>query len=213
MTVAGAVVLPSAAMLLPEYVGAADPAAPIRDRCVDAVRAGLLAGPDEVVLVAGHDRAPRHTKGALGARIGRRALYAAGWTGPTHEVVVPFDASVDEVAAAVADVVRRPGRVLLVVVGDGSAKRTEKAPGHLDERAPAVDGIIEDALAQADSAALANLDDDLCAQLWVTGRAALQVLGEACAGVAMRPETMWFGDPYGVAYFVARWSAEPATDE
>ena len=212
LAVVEVVVLPSAGLLLPEYVGLTDPGAPIGDRCTDAVRAALSANPDHVVLLAGHDRAPRHTRGSLGARIGRRALYFGGWSGRTTEVIVPFDASAAEVSAAVAQVGAVVGRVVLVVVGDGCAKRSEKAPGHFDERSLALDGVIGDALADADPAALATLDPVLCQELWATGRAALQVLGGICAGAQCRPRTYWFGEPYGVAFFVARWSVGAVAD-
>ena len=176
LAVVEVVVLPSAGLLLPEYVGLTDPGAPIGDRCTDAVRAALSANPDHVVLLTGHDRAPRHTR------------------------------------AAVAQVGALVGRVVLVVVGDGCAKRSEKAPGHFDERSLALDGVIGDALADADPAALATLDPVLCQELWATGQAALQVLGGVCAGAQCRPRTYWFGEPYGVAYFVARWSVGAVAD-
>ena len=54
------------------------------------------------------------------------------------------DAQGDRVAAALLDAtpgVGRGGRAYLVV-GNGSARRSEKAPGHLDERAVAFDDAL-----------------------------------------------------------------------
>ena len=100
-------------------------------------------------------------------------------------------------------------RVALLVLGDGSACRSEKAPGYFDARAEPFDAGVARALADADAQALLDLDADLAGQLQCAGRAPWQVL----AG-GVRPDgRSWQGRlhydeaPYGVAYFVATWSA------
>ena len=88
MTIAGALVIPAAPVQLPEYVGLADPAAAIRERSIALVREALGHNDiDRVVLVSGHEREPRHTKGAVGIRVARLIVAAAGWTGPIEEIV------------------------------------------------------------------------------------------------------------------------------
>ena len=189
--------VPSAPMLLPEYVGAADPAAEMRELCVRTLRESL-AGVDRVVIAA-DDRPPTvggWTGEPLGLRVGRHLLELAGWTGP---VTV---GAVDDPGG---------GPTAYVVVGDGSAKRSERAPGHLDQRAFDVDATILRALGSADTAALSGLDPALCDELLVTAAAPL---GRAAYVLRDRTdlagEVLWSGDPYGVLYWVARWTT-PST--
>jgi len=97
-------------------------------------------------------------------------------------------------------------RVALLVMGDGSACRTLKAPGYLDERAAAFDAEVARALAAADTAALAALDEHLAYELKAAGRAPLQVLAGAAEGAGLKGELRYDEAPYGVGYFVARWA-------
>ena len=87
-----------------------------------------------------------------------------------------------------------------LVVGNGSACRTEKAPGHLDARAAAYDDALRAALTSCD---VTGLDLEL-------GRSMLASLD----GIARLPEVLSPGvpaqvdyddDPYGVQYWVMRW--------
>jgi len=55
------------------------------------------------------------------------------------------------------------------VVADGSARRTEKAPGHLDDRAEGFDAQVEKALAAGDPELLKALDVNLAEALLVGG--------------------------------------------
>jgi hypothetical protein len=93
----------------------------------------------------------------------------------------------------------------LLVVANGSAKRTAKAPGHLDDRAEAFDAAIGKALAAGDPTALGAVDEDLARELWAWPDAS------ALAGLAARvPAATWvqvdYDDaPYGVQYWVVRW--------
>jgi len=111
-------------------------------------------------------------------------------------------------------------RVALLVMGDGSACRAEKAANDdLDERAEPYDASVARALRDADAAALAALDPELSGELQVAGRAAWQVLAGATGvdhprqgGAAGFGGFGGFGGavladvaPYGVGYFVASW--------
>ena len=93
---------------------------------------------------------------------------------------------------------------LLVVVADGPATLTDKAPGHLQpDAAPFAEGLAR-ALAAADTTALAALDPATCDRLWMRGRAALQVLAAATDGLA--GELVAEESPFGVQYLLARWA-------
>ena len=100
------------------------------------------------------------------------------------------------------------GRVALLVLGDGSACRGDKAPGYADDRAGAFDAAVTAALAAVDTAALLALDPALATALRAAGRAPWQVLagaaGTPAAGLA--GAVLYDGAPYGVQYTVAVWS-------
>ena len=116
--------------------------------------------------------------GAQGERVGRHLLAAAG------------HAALDDPTTAGA----------LLVVANGSAKRTEKAPGHLDARAEAFDA---DLVARLRSGDLADLDTALAAELW----ADVEPLVRLAELVEVDPGSVvvdLVSDSYGVLYLVAR---------
>ncbi|MGG5259177.1 hypothetical protein [Phycicoccus avicenniae] len=198
------VFVPSAPMLLPEYTGRTDAAAALRERAVEAIRsAGEGDGSDGVVLVVATDREQRGTRPPLGQRVG---THLAGLTGArvADVVTVAWDASLEECRALGQQLASASPGATLVVVADGSARRGEKAPGHLDERALVVDEALVGALRDADPDALFALDPALCAELLVHGRAPLQV---AAAVLAERPGVVagdvYSEDPFGVLHVVA----------
>lgn len=104
------------------------------------------------------------------------------------------------------DLAAAPGRLALLVMGDGSACRTEKAPGYLDERAAPFDAGVASALAGADAAALAALDEKVAAELRAAGRAPWQVLAGAASGADVTGRLLYDGAPYGVGYLVSLWT-------
>lgn len=93
----------------------------------------------------------------------------------------------------------------LLVVANGSATRTEKAPGHFDERAAGFDAAIGKALADGDPAALAAIDLDLADALWALPDAdVLRSLADRVESV--QSAGVDYDDaPYGVQYWVVRW--------
>jgi hypothetical protein len=99
---------------------------------------------------------------------------------------------------------RQPAPVGLLVMGDGSARRSEKAPGYLDPRAEQFDAAVTKALAGVDASALLALDPGLAAELMVAGRAPWQVLA-AAAHPGLSGEVLYDAAPYGVNYTVAVW--------
>ncbi|MBS2964026.1 hypothetical protein KGA66_13295 [Actinocrinis puniceicyclus] len=107
----------------------------------------------------------------------------------------------------------RAARVALLIMGDGSARRTPKAPGYFDERAEPFDDAVARALADADAAALAAVDPTAARTLMVAGRAPWQALAGAAMAASSRAwhgELLSYRAPYGVGYFTALWTgAEP----
>jgi hypothetical protein len=100
--------------------------------------------------------------------------------------------------------------IALIVMGDGSACRTVKAPGYLDARAEQFDASVCEALAGGDAAALGAVDADLGAQLQAAGVAAWHAAARLLEGADYDAELLAFADPYGVAYPVAAWTAVAA---
>lgn len=155
----------------------------------------------------------------LSLTIGAWLLHASGWAVPRHGLAVPATVSPEDAAELGAKLVveSAPGtRLGLLVMGDGSARRTLKAPGGLDERSGPFDATVADALTTGDADALAALDPDLARDLLVAGRASWQVLAGAWAA-AGPPSAGWTSEllyddaPYGVGYLVAVW--ELAADQ
>ncbi|MEU3794098.1 class III extradiol dioxygenase subunit B-like domain-containing protein [Streptomyces fructofermentans] len=105
-----------------------------------------------------------------------------------------------------AGIAARSDRVALLVMGDGSACRTLKAPGYLDERAAGFDAEVARALGAADVAALEALDAGLAQELKAAGRAPWQVLAGAADGAGLSGALLYEDAPYGVGYLVAAWS-------
>lgn len=95
---------------------------------------------------------------------------------------------------------------LIVVSADGSATRTEKAPGFFDERAADFDKMIETALSQGDAGTLAGLDEDLAREVWCRGVTALRAMAELMPAPVAAAVT-YADAPYGVAYWVATWTS------
>lgn len=191
----GVVVVPSAPALLASYAGITDPVAELRAASLEAV-AWLVARSRRIVILGAAVDPVNLARGVvdpLSLRVGRSLL--AG------DVAVVES----EQPGPLPDL--RDGDGLLVVA-DGSARRGEKAPGHIDERSFAFDASIEQALTSGDTAALAALDAGLGAELLVGGVPALRALG-ARVGAAGRVESAqidYAADPFGVQYWVVRWT-------
>jgi hypothetical protein len=132
------------------------------------------------------------------AELRAAALAAAGWLG--RDVTVLADTQGARVAAHLLEVSSRDGNEpSYLVVGNGSAKRTEKAPGHFDERAEAFDAALGASLRAGRPA----VDAALARELWASTDAVVALaeldddLGEA--------QVDYDDAPYGVQYWVMRW--------
>jgi hypothetical protein len=139
--------------------------------------------------------------------VGAWLLGRTDWPGvPVEGLGVGEALEAARCADAGREIARRADRVALLVMGDGSACRTLKAPGYLDERAEGFDAGAARALGTADTAALLALDEDLAYVLKVSGRAPWQVLAGAAEGTDLGGQLLYEDAPYGVGYFVACWS-------
>ncbi|SHF38758.1 class III extradiol ring-cleavage dioxygenase family protein [Streptoalloteichus hindustanus] len=235
--IVGAAALPHPPLLVPELVaGAADRTEPVRAACLAAARRLAARSRDWVAVaadLAGPVAVGPTTRGtfrgfgvdvpvALGPEAGDvdpelpLPALVAGWlrgrvdAGSVRVELVPPDLSVDECRRLGADLAARPEPVGLLVLGDGSARHPDRAPGRPDSRAPEFDGRVRDALAAADAPALLALDVATADELVVGGRAAWQVLAGAVLadGRRWRGELLYSDAPLGVGYHVAVWDPE-----
>jgi hypothetical protein len=101
--------------------------------------------------------------------------------------------------------------IALIVLGDGSARRSTTAPGYLDKRAAGFDATVASALSAGDVCALGALDADLGEQLLVAGVPAWHASAALLKAVDAGPfegTLSYDAAPYGVSYFVAVWTAD-----
>jgi hypothetical protein len=225
--ITSAALCPWPPLLVRELTGA-DPVLPeLRAACAEAV-ATLLRDDPEVVAVVGPGTATvswpgdgrlniaAFGPGATAARpaerpvlppasgIGAYLLDQAGYHGERLIWSVSADEPVAGCRKLGADLAGGSIRTALLTIGDGSARRGPRAPGHFDERAGAFDAEVERALRAGDLTALLDLDPALARELMATGRPAWQVLAGALEGTAgLAVEVQYAGDPFGVAYLVA----------
>jgi hypothetical protein len=96
--------------------------------------------------------------------------------------------------------------VALLVMGDGSARRSAAAPGSLDPRAARFDDAVVGALREGDASALAALDEPLGEALLAAGVPAWRAAGRVLDGGSYDAELLFADDPYGVGYYVASWT-------
>ncbi len=214
-----AAVCPHPPLLVPEVArGAAHELDALRDACRDAVN--RLSADPLIVIGAGprtRDFGP-DASGTLrpygadvtvgtGAPVLPLSLTIGRWLlggRRAHYRSVAEDAAPQECERLGAALAAR--RVSLLVMGDGTACRTEKAPGHLDPRADGFDAGAARALGSADAEALSRMDADLASDLLVAGRAPWQVLAGAARGARFAARLHYDEAPYGVGYLVASWT-------
>ena len=142
----------------------------------------------------------------LSLTIGAWLLDRGGAVFPSLLFGVTADSPADRAAALGAALAEREERVAMLVMGDGSARRSAKGPGGLDPDAERFDADVEQALRTGSASALMAVDPARAERLLVAGRAPWQVLAGAADGADWRGQVLWFGAPYGVTYLVATWA-------
>jgi hypothetical protein len=211
-----AVVCPGPPLLVPELSGADPAAAELRTAGITAVQAMLASFPDTVAVVGPAQRSqswPPDARAGLGA-------YGRSGSGAGAPLSVGLGAWLLDQAqcetdrlmwsvgaadwnAAAAALAQIPGRLGLLVIADGSARRTVKAPGYIDDRAGPYDESVRVAVSSGDLAALRDLDPDLARQLMAPGWPALQVLAELAGDDRPHATVHYCDAPFGVGYLVA----------
>jgi hypothetical protein len=184
----------------------------LRSACLAAIGVLLAAEPSRVVLVGG--AGPHEDDKPLSIVIGRQLLAEAGCRLPVEHLVVAADSPPADCLRAGRRLAGSEGRTGLLVMADGSARRSLKAPGYLDARAAPFDAKVQACLESGRLEELAELDPVLAAELLVAGRAAWQVLAGAVGAVAAvggagpatgQSRLHYSGHPFGVWYPVFSW--------
>ncbi len=229
-----AAVCPCPPLLVPAVAaGAAPELDAARAACSEAI--GVLAAgrPDRLIVVGPAEQSGRgpHPQGSSGTfrgygvdldvRLGEGPgkdglptslavaawlLGQARWQGPVEGLGVGEPLAPERCVEVGGELALQAERVALLVMGDGSACRTLKAPGYLDERAEDFDAEAGRALGAADVAALKAIDPELAYELKAAGRAPWQVLAGAAEGAGLGGTLLYEDATYGVGYFVAAWS-------
>jgi hypothetical protein len=161
--------------LLSRYASLDDPVPELRSACREAVAWLLDAAPDGVVVLGDDADVERG--------VAQELLADAGYAGSIATRGAP----------------QHPAVLLLL---SGSTRRSEKAPGHLDERSFAFDEQVAAALA-GDAEARSGLAVGLADELLACGVRALREL-DLSGG---EPVVDYADDPYGVQYWVVRWQS------
>jgi hypothetical protein len=228
--IVSAAVCPHPPLLVPAVAGgAAGELDVLRTACLAAI--DQLADADALVIVGAgpatgtqYDASAGGSFGPYGApsvRVGSGdavlplSLTMGSWLVSQSKAAglptVMFTVATDESAARCVsfgqELAASNDRVALLVMGDGSARRSEHSPVHLHPRAELFDSTVASALELADTTTLAALDPDLAGELKAAGRAPWQVLAGATASTAFTGNLLYHAAPYGVGYFVAAWSS------
>lgn len=217
---------PQAPVLVPALAGAAAPELDeVRAACRTAIRRAAACG-GQLVLVGSGPVAGRygpHARGTL-AGFGLPLEIALGADGAGEPELPPsltvgawlvrdaLGPDSGAVATSVSESGAPPeladGPCVLVALGDGSARRSEKAPGYLDPRAADFDAAVSRSLAAGDPAGLSagRLAEHGGGELLVGGLAVWAAVAPLLADVEWNADLLHDAAPYGVGYFVAAWT-------
>jgi hypothetical protein len=232
---------PNPPLLVPGLAGATGPPLePLRESCIAAVADLVTSGVDRVAVLGAAARSAVWSDRAGGSLRSYGVDVSFGGADRVLPLALTVGAYLlDDVGAdlprlyhavdrsADTETTRRLGTGLvarldsadgrgrptgLLVMGDGSAKRTTSAPGYLDPQAEPFDAAVASALSGADATSLLALDPELAAHLWCDGRAAWQAAAGAVLADAAAAPGGWRGRlrydaaPFGVGYLVATWT-------
>lgn len=225
--ISSVVFCPQAPVLVPDIAqGAAPELDDLRAACRAAIRRGVPNGVRPVLIGAG-PTATDYPSGSRGTFAGfglplevslgsdgagpvvlPPALAVGAWLlsdalGPEHGAVAY---GVPPGSRRLPDFAGEP--TSLIVVGDGSARRTEKAPGYRDEDAAAFDAVLADVLRQGNGSGLSQdwLQRYDASELLVSGLAAWNAVHALVETQAWAARLLYEAAPYGVGYFVAVWT-------
>ena len=221
--ITGAAFCPHPPALVPEVArGAAPELADLRAACRTAIQRVAMPGTALLLLGAG-PATRRHDASARGSLAGYGVELQVGLTtgadGPTELPLsltigawLVHDALDDVPALQAWSIGPEPASgelpdapTALVVMGDGTARRSLAAPGYLDDRAAGFDAAVAAALASGDPDAL-RVERALGADLLAAGPPVWHAAADLLVDRAWTAEVFYDAAPYGVGYFAAAWT-------
>jgi len=230
MSVVGAALVPAAPVLVPGLSGHTRTAPEVRAATLEAIQRMIDAGVDEVAVLAEADRAGlfdsdapwglhriggMHSVSEPGAgsafdkpltvslAIGASMLRDAGWTGPTSLHALERAMSADAAAELGRRLEAKGRSVGLLLLGNGSACCTEKAPGSFHPEAETFNATLLAMIRQGDRAAMMELSAHDTADQLSDVRVPLQVFAGATAGHRFLSSITFADDFAGVYYICA----------
>ncbi|MFC6237987.1 hypothetical protein [Longivirga aurantiaca] len=230
--ITGAAFVPSAPMLVPVVAqGAAADLDDIRAASLDAVRRALAAPAQRVVIVGAGTATRTHSAGTASFRgfgvpydvpldpaapggdplplalsVGAWLLAQVGWPGERLALEVAATADDDELDDAGIALAQGGIATALLVVADGSAARSERAPAHLHPGAEAFDASVAAALSIGDPGLLAAIDRAVAREVAAAGRPAWRTAATALHGLRWDAALLADTAPLGVGYVAAAWT-------
>ena len=234
MSIVSAALVPAAPVIVPGLSGHTMPAPEVRSAALDAIQRMIDAGVDEVIVLAEADRdglfdstAPwgLHRIGGLhpfseaGAvfdqlltmplAIGASMLRDAGWTGTTYFHALERTISADAAAEVGRGLGTTKRSVGLLLLGNGSACCTEKAPGSFHPQANEFNTSLVGMIRQGNRAAMMALPTQGAAEQLSDIRVPLQVFAGATPEHRLVSSIGFTGDFAGVYYICATFLPNP----
>jgi len=219
---------PSPPLLHPRVLGAsgADMGSQLHSACADALDRMLGIDPDAVLVLGAGPADLACARGDVGDLIGYGVPVQIGFDGPpaSNDSRVPLAHTLGAwllddagfagqrlgLAAGTESRQMRAARTdgrrwAMLVMGDDSARRSERSPGWYDPDAVAFDDAVTAALHSGDAKALLDLDARVGARVLAAGTASWQTVGGILAGLPMVSRVHYADAPFGVFYVVASW--------
>jgi hypothetical protein len=230
MSIVGAALVPAAPVLLPALSGREQPAAVVLNAALCVIRQLIDSAPAEVMVLAEADRygvfdtsAPwgLHRLGGMPARdsgdaratcgeplpvplaIGAALLRLAGWTGPVDYHALDRSLSPEAAIEYGRKLSSSTLPVGLLLLGNGSACCTDKAPGSFHSGAQAFNEALTSIIRTGDQTTVEQLSAEATAEQLSDIRLPLQVLAGADSPARLRG-SIAYDEPFmGVHYICA----------
>lgn len=135
----------------------------------------------------------------LAHTLGAWLLDTTGYSGPRRGIRTGARSA--ELDSAGAD----ECRWAMLVMGDGSARRTERSPGWFHPEAVAFDQQVTAAVASGDGHALLGLDRQRAERVLAGGVSSWHAAASVLDGAPLDARVHYAGAPFGVFYVVASW--------
>ena len=240
MSIVGAALVPAAPVLLPALSGREQPAESVLHSALGVIRQLIDSAPEEIIVLAEaesdgvfDESAPwgLHRLGGMATgsssdapamareplpvplAIGAALLNLAGWTGPTafHALDRAMSPKAAIESGGRLGLGTRP--VGLLLLGNGSACCSDKAPGSFNAGAQAFNEALRTLILDSDQATMERISPEAAAEQLSDVRVPLQVLTGAGAAVRLRG-SIAYDEPYmGVHYICAAFLPVGATDQ